>query len=438
MWGVPARLPIDPAEALAAFQMLTQLRGWFPETDFRLYPTLIPQAAFAEASVDGTIAGCTRLAERVQDLMDLPVRLETLFVNEESAEEADRLMSSRAEGSWTRRGAAGVYYSPGAASDQPDGGRSAPVVLVDLASFVGASPEALVAVLAHEYSHHLLRATAREDEHAEELADLLPVLFGFGIMSANSAFTYRTGGEQVGFLAYHSWQAGRLGYLREDTLAFALAVTAAWKGEEPAAISACLGPAVHDCFRKTMRFLTSRRFTWWQPAAEGAEDLGAWLERRAAAAPEKRAPPLPAVLRVDVKWIGTFVGEVETLQGEDGSEWHAAQAVDYGTETRTIMPQDGVFVGIAYRLISNYPGHLFEVVEVVGASDGQARAGGGPSDDPPHSARAAFVPAGEIQFVLWPSDDPRLPRPAQLEIGVFHDEKPLVRACFTIEAASGP
>ncbi len=429
-----AALPIEAAEASAAFQLLSRLRERFPETDFRTFPTLVPRKAFADVRFDGTVAGCKRLAKRIQQVMGAVADVETRFLNAGSAAELARTMRSRTEGKWRDQGAAGVYYHPGGETGGEGDEPAPPLVLVDLERFAGQSPETLVAVLAHEYSHHLLMKDGAQDEQGEEMADLLPVLYGFGVAAANSAFTYFTSGEQVGYMAWHSWRAARFGYLREDTLAFALGVTVAWKAERSRAIQGALGPAVQDCFRKTLRFLGSRRFTWWDAPADRAEDLGAWLERKASATRERRAPPEPAITRVDVRWAGTFVGEAEVVHGEDGAEWYHSPAVDYGKETRVIHAQEGVYFGLAYRLISNHAEQAFSIVEAVAAADwAPGGTGEAAPEGVPCCAHAAVARAGEEQLVLWPSDDPRVPRPCRVAVRLLQGEQTLHQVVFSLE-----
>ncbi len=83
-------------------------------------------------------------------------------------------------------------------------------------------PANLVATLAHELGHYQLSSVQTEPpggwEMEEPATDACAVFMGFGVFLANSSFHFgRTSGARWG-----GWSARQLGYLNEQTLAYAL------------------------------------------------------------------------------------------------------------------------------------------------------------------------------------------------------------------------
>jgi len=85
-------------------------------------------------------------------------------------------------------------------------------------------PAKLVATLAHEIGHYLLADAQTAPpggwEREEQATDVCAVFLGFGVFLANSAFTFSqwTDGQWQG------WRTSSLGYLNEQTLAYALGI----------------------------------------------------------------------------------------------------------------------------------------------------------------------------------------------------------------------
>jgi hypothetical protein len=85
-----------------------------------------------------------------------------------------------------------------------------------------ADPMSLVATLAHELGHVLLLGEDRIERNADDhepLTDLLTVLFGYGIFSANACV--RDGAWSAG--GWQGWSVGRQGYLSQGSWSYALA-----------------------------------------------------------------------------------------------------------------------------------------------------------------------------------------------------------------------
>jgi len=117
-------------------------------------------------------------------------------------------------GRHSSRGAAGTF--------RVGGGRTTitydPDQLEDLESFV--------ALMAHEWSHHLLALVHAPrpggPEVEEPLTDLCAVYLGFGVFQANAAFSFGQYSEGVG----GGWRSRSLGYLGQKGSSFALAIAA--------------------------------------------------------------------------------------------------------------------------------------------------------------------------------------------------------------------
>lgn len=101
--------------------------------------------------------------------------------------------------------------------------------LIRLAEGMLADPVALVAVLAHELAHDLLRSRGllETDFDAEWVTDLLPVFLGLGVFTANA--TLREKSEHSGHISW--WSIRRRGYLNSCVIGYALALFA-WLREE--------------------------------------------------------------------------------------------------------------------------------------------------------------------------------------------------------------
>ena len=94
-------------------------------------------------------------------------------------------------------------------------------------------PVELVATFAHELGHYLTSTAGEEPPGGWELwelaTDLAAVYLGFGIFSANSAFTFGQFGDTFSI----GWQSQRQGYLSEPSLLYALAIFVRLTGASP-------------------------------------------------------------------------------------------------------------------------------------------------------------------------------------------------------------
>jgi hypothetical protein len=112
--------------------------------------------------------------------------------------------------------------------------------------------ENMVSTLAHEISHILLIGQKRTIKNDEFLTDLVPIIFGFGIFSANSAFRFNQGNDR--------WSLSRQGYLNQEMWGFALAYAYAHKEEnEQNDIEDYLSISVAEYYDRSRIYLKSEK-----------------------------------------------------------------------------------------------------------------------------------------------------------------------------------
>lgn len=95
--------------------------------------------------------------------------------------------------------AAGLYY--GKTSDGK--------YKVDFADTIHEDVGRIIATIAHEFSHIKLLGEGRMEENSEELTDMLPLFYGFGLFNSDMVLTFKR--ESNGLQT--SWQSNTLGYL---------------------------------------------------------------------------------------------------------------------------------------------------------------------------------------------------------------------------------
>lgn len=94
-------------------------------------------------------------------------------------------------------------------------------------------PENLVATLCHEVAHawRALHHERVDDRAVEErLTDLTTVFLGFGLLTTNGAYRYRSGSRLEGTRTYTEWSHSRGGYLPPEAMSFLLAAQVKARG----------------------------------------------------------------------------------------------------------------------------------------------------------------------------------------------------------------
>jgi hypothetical protein len=118
-----------------------------------------------------------------------------------------------------------------------------------------AKAETLVAAIAHELGHTILIGENRLDRSRtdhEEMTDLLTVFYGFGVFSANAAFSLAQGRNAK----YEGGPHLRAGYMTEEMYGYALALFVHARGESKPKWTSHLHVNVRHYFKQGLKFLT--------------------------------------------------------------------------------------------------------------------------------------------------------------------------------------
>jgi hypothetical protein len=173
--------------------------------------------------------------------------------------------------------ALGVYVAPDDKSDRPQ---------IIYCESLRSEPDRLLATLAHEAAHEVLRRQLPEvylDDDMELCTDMLPVLYGFGVFMANS--TLRETSETISNWYY--WSLSKSGYLTSEVFGYSLALFA-WVREDdaPTWLSSLRPDAAGSCaaglkyLRKTSDCVFSRELDERWPPAFNDSQLQSELQLR--------------------------------------------------------------------------------------------------------------------------------------------------------------
>lgn len=116
------------------------------------------------------------------------------------------------------------------------------------------SPMTLIATIAHELGHVRLLGEGRipwERRDCEPLTDLLTVVFGFGVFTANASFEFAQD--------HRGWKSQRLGYLTEQMFGYALARYTLLRGEPDPTWAAHLDTNPRAYMKQALRCLIRQR-----------------------------------------------------------------------------------------------------------------------------------------------------------------------------------
>lgn len=134
----------------------------------------------------------------------------------------------------------------------PDEERSRPLIYLN--SSLLNDPPLLLATLAHEVAHEVLRREfpeAYDDTRMELLTDMLPVFLGLGIFAANSYVRER--GETLGLTYSYTCQTS--GYLSISDIAYIMALFAWIREESHPAWATALQDSARKYLRANLRYL---------------------------------------------------------------------------------------------------------------------------------------------------------------------------------------
>ncbi|HVK24471.1 MAG TPA: hypothetical protein VM677_24195 [Actinokineospora sp.] len=145
--------------------------------------------------------------------------------------------------------AAGLTYTSESVAGHYRRVNGRPVIGID--SAMAATPEQLVATIAHELGHARLdddRIDAERGDH-EPLTDLLTVYLGLGVFTANASFDVRRDGGRE--------STSRLGYLTEPMFGYGLARYAWMRGEHRPDWAAHLDTNPRAYLKRGLRYLAA-------------------------------------------------------------------------------------------------------------------------------------------------------------------------------------
>ncbi len=220
MWFSP-KLPVDDEERVWVDEGFARLEKMLGRVRLLEARVILPTPEHFPDAYDGSEAAAEILFRRVCDYMQVDWRRLKLEIFPDETEEL------RETSHWhidTGRHAAGVYIRDEAAEKEEDR------VVIALRSTLLKDPFVLVATVAHELGHVILLGGGLMDRNTldhEPITDLLTVLLGLGIFTANSASRFK----QYSEAGWHGWSMQRLGYLPQEVYGYALARFAELRGE---------------------------------------------------------------------------------------------------------------------------------------------------------------------------------------------------------------
>ena len=239
-WLFAAKCPVNLDRKAWLERGLNWLGGQFGARRMLARPLVLPTPEFFPDLFDGSSRAAEAVFDRVCRYMEVSrdrVFLR-LFVNDR-----DGMPQHLREG--RSHGAAGLYQA-----DQ----LGQVVIGIDEAQL--RDPMSLVGTMAHELGHvHLLgdgRVSSDSPDH-EPLTDLLTVLYGLGVFTANSVIheSHWTDGQHSG------WSVGRQGYLTGPEYGYALALLAQARGEQSPGWASYLRLDVRSALGQGLRYLKS-------------------------------------------------------------------------------------------------------------------------------------------------------------------------------------
>jgi hypothetical protein len=186
--------------------------------DIAEYPTILPTKVFFDRKFTGTEDDAYYTLARIGELCNLNVDHIQLDFMHDQIDFGNGIMTAVDKDS---RGVGGLYF----------GDEDGEAIVISREQL--RNPVALIAVMAHELSHHLLigkHDVGYSDENENEfLTDLTAIAYGFGVFLSNNSIVYNTGWR--GASGSSGWSIGKQGYLPPQVIAYAMAVIQYFKGE---------------------------------------------------------------------------------------------------------------------------------------------------------------------------------------------------------------
>jgi hypothetical protein len=232
-WLFSSRCPVSERDRAWAEQRTRWLAGEVGLERIRSLPVILPTPEFFPDPYDGSPEAGVRMVRRVGQFMGVGTQgLDVQFY----ADDRPPIFGGM------QHGAAGLFEQAGQ------------MVRVSLASSNLDDPLTLVATAAHELSHVLLHGQGRlsgEEPDHEQVTDLLTVVLGFGVFTANSrirSHNWHDGNRE-------GWSIQRVGYLTQPQVGYALALFAHVRNEEAPPWAGELCADVRSPFKQGLRYL---------------------------------------------------------------------------------------------------------------------------------------------------------------------------------------
>ncbi len=233
--------PIDPEMRLWMENSFMWLATQFGHDNISKKPMLLPTPEHFPIRYDGSKESLTKTAEIIARQMEIDISEVNLDIYEQNIQEFSGDFGHRI---WTEvdkdseeKLAAGLYF------DKNDQGRYD--IFIEKKNLYDG--ENLVATLAHEFSHIKILGEKRLEFNDEQLTDLTPVIFGFGIFNANSSFKEHK--------SFDSYGHNSIGYLKQREWGYALALYAFFRQEENPDWLKFLTPNIKSDYKRSMDFI---------------------------------------------------------------------------------------------------------------------------------------------------------------------------------------
>ncbi|MDJ1502710.1 hypothetical protein [Xanthocytophaga agilis] len=176
------------------------------------FPTILPTKDFFDWTFTGKQDDAFYVLARIGELCSVNVsHIQLDFINDQ-LDFGNGLLTAIEKG---ENGIGGLYF----------GDEDGEAITIEKKQLD--NPASLIAVMAHELSHHVLIGLHdigySDEKENEYLTDLTAIAYGFGIFLSSNATVYEVSSSH--------WRIGKQGYLPPQVIAYAMAVIHYFKGE---------------------------------------------------------------------------------------------------------------------------------------------------------------------------------------------------------------
>lgn len=233
--------PIDAEMRLWMENAFLWLATQFGHDNIATKTMLLPTPEAFPISYDGSKESLIKTAEIVAHQFELDIKEINLAIYDQGIQEVGNNFGHRVwtevENSDKHSLSAGLFF------DKDHNGKYD--ILIERKNLT--DPLALVAVLAHEFSHIKILGEKRLQFNDEMLTDLATVVFGAGIFNANSSFREIKTQDSYGYSSS--------GYFQQKEWGYALALYVYFRAEENSDWIKYLTPNIKADFKKSMEYI---------------------------------------------------------------------------------------------------------------------------------------------------------------------------------------